>query len=222
MLKITLLIALTAGFVFSQTKPAAPKAPEPKSDASSEDADVPDDDLDTQLAKVKRVYVDMLSGGESGIKLRDLLMSSLRSAKVFIVTEDEDRADAVLKGTGEDTTFTESHSSSEGINGHTSLSLPDLRGGSTVSGTASNRYSDRMSASMAISENENQKSDERKHEALATVRLVSKNGDVLWSCTQESFGGKFLGAAADVADKVSKRLLADVRKAKAAASSPGR
>ena len=50
---------------------------------------------------------------------------------------------------------------------------------------------------------------ERKHEALATVRLVNKDGDVMWSTTQESNGAKFRGASADVADKITRQLVAD-------------
>ena len=50
---------------------------------------------------------------------------------------------------------------------------------------------------------------ERKHEALATVRLVNKDGDVLWSTTQESNGAKFHGASADVAEKIAKQLMAE-------------
>ena len=47
------------------------------------------------------------------------------------------------------------------------------------------------------------------------MRLVGKNGDVIWSATAESLGGKFLGASADVADKIAKRLVADFKTAKA-------
>ena len=36
---------------------------------------------------------------------------------------------------------------------------------------------------------------------------------MIWSTTQESLGGKFLGAAADVADKVAKRLAGDYQAA---------
>ena len=46
------------------------------------------------------------------------------------------------------------------------------------------------------------------------MRLVSKGGDIIWSATAESLGGKFLGASADVADKIAKRLVADYRAAK--------
>jgi hypothetical protein len=46
------------------------------------------------------------------------------------------------------------------------------------------------------------------------VRLVSKGGDIIWSATAESLGGKFQGASADVADKIAKRLVEDYKAAK--------
>lgn len=55
---------------------------------------------------------------------------------------------------------------------------------------------------------------ERKHEATAAVRLVSKEGDVLWSTTQGSLGAKFRGASADVAEKITRQLLRDYDSAK--------
>ena len=47
---------------------------------------------------------------------------------------------------------------------------------------------------------------------LATVRLVNKDGDVIWSTTQESTGAKFRGASADVADRIAKQLGSDYEK----------
>jgi hypothetical protein len=43
---------------------------------------------------------------------------------------------------------------------------------------------------------------------------VDDDGDVLWSTTQESAGGKFRGAMADVADKIARQLAEDARKAR--------
>ncbi len=68
------------------------------------------------------------------------------------------------------------------------------------------------SLSAGVGENESTKIKERKHEAMATVRLVNKDGDVMWSTTQESNGAKFRGASADVADKITKQLAADVER----------
>ena len=68
--------------------------------------------------------------------------------------------------------------------------------------------------SVGVGENESEKISERKHEAMAAVRLVDANGDVIWSTTQESLGAKFKGSSADVADKVVKQLLADIERAR--------
>ncbi|SRR5258708_39668159 len=170
----------------------------------------PEETTTAELTKVRRIFVDTLTGGDSALMIRDLLMSKLQSSKLFIVTESEERADAVLKGAAEDTVFTDYFQSSEGINAHTQVSTP---GRSNSSSTLSGR----SFGSFSVGENESRRTEERKHEAIATVRLVNKDGDVIWSTTQESFGGKFMGAAADVADKVTKRLVADYNKEKATA-----
>src|SRR3954463_12676584 len=75
-----------------------------------------------QLLTVRRVYVDRLTGGETAAQMRDILISTLNGAKLFVLTEKEDRADAVLRGSAEDLVFTESHSSSDGINVHAQAS----------------------------------------------------------------------------------------------------
>lgn len=167
-----------------------------------------------QFAKVRRVYVDILTGGESALKIRDMLIASLHASRIFILTEDADKADAVLRGAASDQVFTETFASSEGINARSQLSLPG-RGSST-----NQRYSDRSFASLGVGENESRRSEERKHEAMATVRLVARDGDVIWSATEESLGAKFLGASADVVDKITKKLAADYRRAKAQANAP--
>ena len=65
-----------------------------------------------------------------------------------------------------------------------------------------------------MADSESTRIAERKHEAFAAVRLVNKDGDVIWATTQESLGAKFRGASADVADRIMKQLLADIEKAK--------
>jgi|SRR5579871_3762960 len=183
----------------------------PAKEAPKDDAPDPEDadDITLQLAKVRRIYVDILTGGDPALQFRDLLMTSLQNSKVFIITEDEDRADAVLKGAADDQVFTDAHSSSDGINAHAQLG-----GGTGATGrTSSNSHY----MGMSVGDNESHKSEERKHEAIATIRLVNKDGDVLWSATAESFGGKFLGASADVASKLAKRLATDYKAAKTGA-----
>jgi hypothetical protein len=66
--------------------------------------------------------------------------------------------------------------------------------------------------SIGVGDESSTNTKERRHEALATVRLVNKDGDVIWSTTQESTGAKFRGASADVAEKITKQLVADYEK----------
>jgi len=156
-----------------------------------------------QLLTVRRVYVDRLTGGETAAQMRDILISALNGSKLFIVTEKEERADAVLRGAAEDLVFTESRGSSEGVNVHANA------GAGRTSSSSRGAY-----GGVGAGENESEHSTERRHEALATVRLVNKDGDVIWSTTQESLGAKFRGASSDVADKITARLKEDFDRAK--------
>jgi hypothetical protein len=163
-----------------------------------------------QLVTVKRVFVDRLTGGETAAQMRDILISSLQGTKLFVLTENQERADAFMRGAAEDLVFNEVHSSSEGINAHVNAGTG--RSNSRTSGPY---------GGAGVGENESEHSSERRHEAIAAVRLVNKDGDVIWATTQESIGGKFRGASADVADKITSKLREDFEKAKKlAAASP--
>jgi len=156
-----------------------------------------------QLLAVHRIFVDRLTGGDTAAQMRDILISSLAASKLFVLTEKEERADAVLRGAAEDLVFTETHQSSDGINAHMNLS--------TRAGTG--YYSKGNAAGLGIGDNESDHSAERRHEALAAVRLVNKDGDVIWSTTQESLGARFHGASADVAEKITSQLKEDFDRA---------
>jgi hypothetical protein len=173
----------------------------------------PEEEAAEHLAKVRRIYIAILTGGDAALQLRDLLMTSLHNSKQFVITEDEDKADAVLKGAGDDDVFTDTFQSTEGINAHTQMSAGSSEGLRNYANSSSNR-----SGGLSIGENDSRRTEERKHEAIATVRLVSKDGDVIWSATAESLGAKFMGASADVADKIAKRLVNDYKAAKLQAS----
>ena len=176
-------------------------------------AQAPDDVL-AQIGGVKRVYVDRLTGGETAAQMRDLIISSLQGSRLFVLTENADRADAFLRGAAEDLVYEDDFQSSEGVNAH----MGDSSRTDNSSGTRFNGGGGSVSRSVArslsagVGENESTKIKERKHEAMATVRLVNKDGDVMWSTTQESNGAKFRGASADVADKITKQLTADVER----------
>ena len=146
-----------------------------------------------QLLTVRRVFVDRLTGGETAAQMREILISSMEATKLFVLTENQERADAILRGGAEDLVFTEAHSSSEGINARANA----------WTGRIFIKYAGAPLAASAIGENESEHSAERRHEAIAAVRLVNKDGDVIWATTQESLGAKFRGASADVADKIT-------------------
>jgi hypothetical protein len=170
-----------------------------------------DDEALQQLLTVRRVFVDRLTGGETASQMRDMIVSSLQNAKLFVITENADRADAVLRGSAEDLVFTDEHSSSDSAHADARFS----RGDSTsYSGRTSGRDQNTRSGGIGIGDSESSHSLERKHEAVAAVRLVSKDGDVIWSTTQESRGGKFRGSSADVADKITRKLVEDYDRAK--------
>ena len=174
------------------------------------------DDLSDQLPKIKRVFVDRLTGGETAAQMRDLLITALQNSKLFVVTENQDRADAFLRGAAEDLIYTDQFKSSENVSMRGNSS--DSEGVSSDSryNGASGGNSSRSARSngSSIGGGESSEVKERKHEALATVRLVNKDGDVLWSTTQESGGAKFHGASADVAEKIAKQLVAEFERAR--------
>jgi len=175
-----------------------------------EQADKIDQKVLRQLLTVRRVFVDRLSGGETAAQMHDMIVSSLQNAKLFVITENQERADAILRGSAEDLVFTDEHSSSDSVHAQANFGQG---GGATASRTAT-RSQRSQYGGMGVGDSESSRSMERKHEAVAAVRLVNKDGDVIWSTTQESMGGKFHGSSADVADRITKKLLEDYDRAK--------
>lgn len=167
-----------------------------------------------QLLSLKRVFVDRFSGGETAAQMRDMIISSLQNTKLFVVTENQEKADAILRGSSEDLVFNETHSSSDSLNVHSSLGTSQTDDSSALRGGTRSYERTGRNIGLGAGESESSHSVERRHEANAAVRLVNKDGDVIWSTTQESIGGKFRGASSDVADKVTKRLTEDYERAR--------
>jgi hypothetical protein len=167
-----------------------------------------------QLLSLKRVFVDRFAGGETAAQMRDMIISSLQNTKLFVVTENQEKADAILRGSSEDLVFNETHSSSDSLNVHSSLGTSQSDDSSALRGGTRTYERTGRNIGLGAGESESSHSVERRHEANAAVRLVNKDGDVIWSTTQESIGGKFRGASSDVADKVTKRLTEDYERAR--------
>jgi curli biogenesis system outer membrane secretion channel CsgG len=172
-----------AGFSQTQSQsPAATSTPVP--DARSE--------LAAKLLNVKRIYVESFGDDEESKSLQAMVVNALDESKRFIVTENKDKADAILKGRSAEKTSQEVHATGEAT---------AEAGAGSHSGQAMGIQDSKLST-------------ETIHEARLAVRLVSQDGDVIWSTTQESRGAKFKSSSADVADRVVKQLLHELDKAK--------
>jgi hypothetical protein len=163
------------------------------------------------LANVRRIYVDKLGGGAIAEQMRDMIIAALMKSKLFLLTENSERADAFLRGSADDQIFEDEHSSSDSIGIHATSG-----GGSSSTSMYGSGSSSHQNTGAGVTDSESSRSRERKHEASAAIRLVDGNGDVIWSTTQESPGGKFHGAMADVADRIALKLVEDYRKAREA------
>jgi hypothetical protein len=158
-----------------------------------------------ELSGVRRICVEPLVGDRSAAQIRDMIIAALQQSGEFALTEKPERADAILKGSAEDMVYTDTYQSSEGLN---------VRAG--VDAAVAGRATSKKVPSITLGEHETSRIQERKHEATASVRLVNRDGDVIWSTTQESGGAKFRSASADVADKIARQLLQDLDKRKRA------
>jgi hypothetical protein len=214
LLVASMLLAQAAG-------PAAPKQNSMGVSASSSQKDLED----IGLLRVKRIYVDTFGDDIISKELQSMIVSSLTASKRFKVTENREKADAILKGVALERTSQEVHAYGEatsvgsaGGGGHSEIS----GSGGSISGSSSGGFIARHMGTSDSSLN-----TETVNEARIAVRLVDPDGDVIWTSTQESKGAKYKGASADVADKCVKQLMRDIEKLEStnpdgAASSTGK
>ena len=103
---------------------------------------------------LRRVYIDRLTGGETAAQMRDIPVTSLDGAKLFILTENTDRVDATLRGAAEDLVFTEVHTSSDSLNAHTNFgagrTTRSTGGNYPGIGTGENESTTQRSAAMKL------------------------------------------------------------------------
>jgi len=115
-----------------------------------------------------------------------MVVSALVGTNQFKVTENRDRADAILKGVAIEKTSQELHAYSEGT------AVGTRNGAAGIKDSSANT--------------------ETLQEAKVAVRLVDTDGDVIWTSVQESKGAKYKGSSADAADKCIKQLIRDVER----------
>lgn len=173
-----------------------------------------DPEIAAKLLKVRRIYVENFGDDAVSKQLQAMVINALAESKRFIVTENKDKADAILRGTGLEKTSQELHAIGEGTavagaaGAHSgSVSGSVVGGTGSISGSSSGGFVARKMAT-----EDSQASTETINDARLAVRLVAADGDVIWATTKESRGAKFKGASADVADQIVKRLLWDLDK----------
>src|SRR2546427_13112929 len=67
-----------------------------------------------KLLTVRRIYVESFGEDKIAKVLQSMIINALTESKQFIVTENREKADSVLKGTAIQRTRQELHSTSEG------------------------------------------------------------------------------------------------------------
>lgn len=219
MIWFTLMVALALAPLAQQAanEPAKTDAPATvKADSSSPakpvSAEANASALNAKLLTITRIYVDDFGSDPVARQIQAMVVNSISESKRFIVTENKEKADAVLKGTAMEKTSQEFHAlndkaaagSSHGYHSG-SVSGSVNNGTGSISGSSSGYH-----AGSVVAADDSTASTETINDARVAVRLVSADGDVIWSTTQESRGAKYKGASADVADKVIKRLMSDL------------
>lgn len=183
----------------AQTTPAQ-TAPAPSRDADSDP---------TALLKVKRIFVDSFGDDAISKELQSMIVSALVATKRFKVTENRDRADAILKGAALEKTSQELHAYGES----TAVGAASGGGHAEINGASASSSGGFIARHMGTSDSS--VNTETINEARVAVRLVNMDGDVIWTSTQESKGAKYKGSSADVADRCVKQLIKDVEKLEA-------
>jgi curli biogenesis system outer membrane secretion channel CsgG len=198
---VTLLISI---LTIALLQAASPTQPAPGASAGSAQSSVSRVEPTPQekLRGIKRIFVESFGDDAISKQLNAFVISALTDSKRFIVTENRDKADAILKGTGLEKTSKELHSYSDST----------AAGGFGAS--ADHFSAAAVGRSAAIEDSST--NTETINEARAAVRLVDRDGDVIWTAAQESKGAKYKGAAADVAEHLVKQLLRDLEKAEKA------
>jgi hypothetical protein len=188
-----LLIFTVALCAYAEIRPPIQSAQPAAGSGTIASPPVADRETVSKLTAVKRIYIENFGEDATSKELQALLINSLTASKRFIITENKDKADAVLKGVGTTQTSQELHATKEGT------AVATTRGGAGISDASA--------------------STETITQAQLTVRIVSADGDVIWSTEKESKGAKYKNASADVADEVVKQLLWDLDKLDSTAAS---
>jgi len=202
-------------FLALQAGEVAPSATTTQKSASAATATM-NDSPSQDLLKIRRVYVDNFGQDTISREMQSMIVSALVASKKFVVTENREHADAILKGVALEKTSQELHSFGEGT------SVSSAAGGHSAQINGSNgSFSGSSNGGFAASGagiSDSSLNTETIDRARVSIRLVNSDGDVIWTTTQESKGAKYRGASADAAEMCVKQLIRDISKLQTAAA----
>ena len=160
-----------------------------------------------RLLQVKRVCVQNFGDDALGAQAREMVIARLFESKRFSLTENCAKAEFILKGAVTERNDRAFRQESEGVGFGVSGAASDS------SGAGINRTGTSASASARGDARETLASSENKQHAVVTMRLVDKDGEILWATSLESAGGKTKGAIGDAAERAARKLLRDLERA---------
>lgn len=181
--------------------------------APAKSAPEPDPAANPRLLQVKRVCVQKLGDEPVGVLVQEMVIAKLFEARKFSLTENCEKADFILKGSVTERSDRAFRSETD------SIGVRAAAAGSESERSGSQRTGTSASASAGLNANETLSSSEMKQQAAVTLRLVDKEGEILWAFSSESTGGKTKGAIGDAADRAVQRLLRDIQRAEKQARS---
>src|ERR1039458_214351 len=127
------------------------------------------------LVKVKRIYVDSFGDDPISREMQSMIVAALVNSKRFVVTENRDHADAVLKGVALEKTSQELHAYGSGtsVGGahgaqHGSVSGSSVNGTGSINGSSNGGFSASHAAISDSSAN-----TETIDRARVAIRLVN-------------------------------------------------
>lgn len=210
---IEIVLLFLCSFTQAQAAKSAP-APQNQPSVSSSSATKVDPEIAAKLLKVRRIYVENFGDDAIVKQLQAMVINSLAESNRFIITENKEKADAILKGTGLEKTSQEFHAIGDSStaaaargSSHSKVNGSVFEDTGSISGSSSGGF-----IAKQLGTSDSQSSTETVNDARLAVRLVSTDGDVIWTTTKESKGAKYKGASADVADQIVKQLVWDLDK----------
>jgi len=160
-----------------------------------------------RLMEIKYICVERFGNDPLGVQAQEMVIARLFEAKRFRLTENCEKADFALKGSITERSDRTTRSESEGL-GFTASGSARV-----TTGSGQNRESTAASSTARGNDYESLSSSEVKVQAAVTMRVVDREGEILWAASLESTGGKTKGAIGDAAERAVKRLLRDIERA---------